>query len=765
VVPLPVAKKLNGSQPLEQYDAAQNDITQIEPANANTPSVRPTAISPIFANIPAELKERPNWLMWTFLLPERPGQKWRKVPFQTNGKHAKANDSATWNSFGACCEAYNLGGFDGIGFVFDGKADADGLCYAGADFDRCIKDGKLVEPARSRVGLLQTYTEQSVSGTGIHSIVRAKPGSTVKYNSVENGHSVEIYSGGRYFTFTGVPWGENCGAIRAAVSEVDALVKEARAQTDAKHPAGGSQRDAKLAELFVDPTMANHGPSAIFRGMEIESLGEGTKDHWFDKLTPERKDAAVHYMMSMIAANTKLLELSDNGGNNDDYFKLMTALALSGAPHAEDCFVEFASKVENADSEETLRAEFRRCQKAADGRITVGTLLKYAHDARADWSQWRSQAEATPPAQMLPLPFINMSAWDNEPLPEREWAVPNRIPLRQLGLFSGEGGAGKSYVTLHLCVAHVFGRDWLNSMPTPGPAIFMDAEDDENELHIRLGSILRHYNATNADAVKCGLHLLSFVGRDAVLATAGRYNSKIEPTPLYGQLLQAAGDIKPKMIGIASAANIFAGNENDRSQVQQFAALLTRIAQVANGSVQLISHPSLTGINSDSGLSGSTQWHNAVRARSYLKGVKAEDGQQPDGDLRQLEFKKNQYGPLSDVVILRYQHGMFLPEHGVLALDKLKQMEIAKEVFLALIDRFNMSNRTVSDKPGRNYAPSLFVEEDEAKKAGLSNKVLQAAMRQLFSANKIWNEPCGKPSRPSYRIARGMNPILRGKAS
>jgi hypothetical protein len=51
---------------------------------------------------------------------------------------------------------------------------------------------------------------------------------------------------------------------------------------------------------------------------------------------------------------------------------------------------------------------------------------------------------------------------------------------------------------------------------------------------------------------------------------------------------QAAGDIKPKMIGIASAANIFAGDENNRTHVQQFAALLARIAQVANGSVQLI---------------------------------------------------------------------------------------------------------------------------------------------------------------------------------
>ena len=101
--------------------------------------------------------------------------------------------------------------------------------------------------------------------------------------------------------------------------------------------------------------MANQGPSAVFRGTDIESLSEGIKEHWFDKLTPEQKDAAVHYMLSVIAANTKLLELSENGGNNDDYYKLITALAVSGAPHAEDYFVEFASKVENADSEETLR--------------------------------------------------------------------------------------------------------------------------------------------------------------------------------------------------------------------------------------------------------------------------------------------------------------------------------------------------------------------------------------------------------------------------
>jgi hypothetical protein len=32
----------------------------------------------------------------------------------------------------------------------------------------------------------------------------------------------------------------------------------------------------------------------------------------------------------------------------------------------------------------------------------------------------------------------------------------------------------------------------------------------------------------------------------------------------------------------------------------------------------LLSHPSLTGINSGTGLSGTTGWHNSVRARMYF---------------------------------------------------------------------------------------------------------------------------------------------------
>jgi RecA-family ATPase len=288
-------------------------------------------------------------------------------------------------------------------------------------------------------------------------------------------------------------------------------------------------------------------------------------------------------------------------------------------------------------------------------------------------------------------------------------------------------------------------------MPEPGAAIFLDTEDDEKELHLRTAAIAKHYGVTFDELIKGGLHLLSFAGKDVVLATVAR-SGRVESTPLYKQILEAAGDIKPKMFGIASSANVFAGNENERAQVQQFVGLLTRIAIAANGSVQLISHPSLTGISSDTGLSGTTQWHNAVRARSYMKSIKPEAGEQPDSDLRELVFKKNQYGPISETIVLRYQNRLFLPVPGMANLDKAARGAQAEEIFLALLRRFTRENRMASDKPGKSYAPALFAKEDEAIKAGLSSKNLAAAMRELFKAEKIWNEPYGRPSRPSYRI-------------
>jgi RecA-family ATPase len=416
---------------------------------------------------------------------------------------------------------------------------------------------------------------------------------------------------------------------------------------------------------------------------------------------------------------------------------------------------EWRNRIEAAED----AAKAFRAGKHAYGLIGMRKQFGNAvADQIAEWlgydgSGERQEESAEPtPEELPPLSFINMSNWDNEPVPEQEWAVLDRIPLGQTTLFTGEGGYGKSTVQLHLCAAHALGLGWLNTLPEPGSSIFFEAEDGEKTIHRRLAAIATHYGVKFEDMIRGGLNVVSLFGRDAVLATPTR-NGKIEPTPLYRQLLQAAGDLKPKMIGIASSANVFTGSEIDRTQTQQFIGLLNRLAMTAAGGVVLIAHPSLTGINTDTGLSGTTQWHNAVRARFYLKAIKAEADEQPDNDLRELVFKKNQFGPMSASIVLRYRNGLFLPEPGSSGLDKIAREAKADEAFVDLLKRFTGEGRNLSHNANsKTYAPTAFAQEAEAKKLQLRKTDFEDAMRRLFEAKKIRVEDYGRPSRLSQRI-------------
>jgi RecA-family ATPase len=350
------------------------------------------------------------------------------------------------------------------------------------------------------------------------------------------------------------------------------------------------------------------------------------------------------------------------------------------------------------------------------------------------------------------LQWLNMSAWDQEPIPEREWAIRDRVPLKQAGLFSGEGGTGKSIIELSKNVAHVSAKDWLGSMPEPGPAFYLGAEDDEKEIHIRLAAIAKHYDVTFKQLTDDGLHVLPLLGKDATLCAVSK-SGKVEVTGLYNQIYEAAGDIKPKNISIDTLSRAFSGNEIDRVQVYTFAMHMQALAMVAEGSVTVLSHPSLQGINSGSGLSGSTAWHGAFRFRQYLKSVKASDGEERESDLREFEFKKNQYGPLGQSMVLRYQHGLFLPEAGASDLDKAARTAKAEDVFMELLRRFSDGGRNVSDKStSPTYAPTAFMKEDEGKKHKLKKYDLEQAMRDLFRSGKIEIEQYGRPSRPYSRL-------------
>ena len=167
--------------------------------------------------------------------------------------------------------------------MFDGKVGPDGTCLVGIDLDRCMDTGKskIQHFAVERIKRLDTYTEASPSGTGLHMIARTEPVESVKTEEVE------IYTTARYFTFTGRKWDED-SPIRTATAEVRALVAELEAK--------------RAAERQSKPTAAPFNGVKVAKAFEhlvVKPLAEGSgpTEYWYDGLSPEQKDEVVDYAL------------------------------------------------------------------------------------------------------------------------------------------------------------------------------------------------------------------------------------------------------------------------------------------------------------------------------------------------------------------------------------------------------------------------------------------------------------------------------------
>ena len=167
----------------------------------------------------------------------------------------------------------------------------------------------------------------------------------------------------------------------------------------------------------------------------------------------------------------------------------------------------------------------------------------------------------------------------------------------------------------------------------------------------------------------------------------------------------------------------------------------------------MLSHPSLQGISSGSGISGSTAWHGAFRFRQYLKGAKQDGGEQPDIDLRELEFKKNQYGPTGETIVLRYQRGLFLPEHGMSVIEKAAREAIVGETFITIGKKLVARGQELSPaQTSHNYAVSLIATEPEAK--GIKKAELAVALGRLLDQGKLRIETLKQGTTREKKIIR-----------
>jgi len=293
---------------------------------------------PIFnaRNIPEELKEYDQWVLWK-LEPRK--EKLTKVPYTVEGHFAKVNDPETWTSFDKALEVYqNIPGtYSGLGFVF-----RENDPFIGIDFDH-IRDPTtgMFEDINAFGDIidLNSYAEFSQSGTGAHVICMGKmPGPEKGIRS----ESREMYFSDRFFALTGDLVRGRPATINEAPETLlkavyDKIVSAQKSQNGAK----GQKQNILRNVHQTDKDIIELCQSAA-NGEKVKELFNG---NWTGKY--ESQSEADLALCSLIAFNTKDPEQIDRifrssklcnekWLSREDYRKSTIQTALKGLAGAKE---------------------------------------------------------------------------------------------------------------------------------------------------------------------------------------------------------------------------------------------------------------------------------------------------------------------------------------------------------------------------------------------------------------------------------------------
>lgn len=372
---------------------------------------------------------------------------------------------------------------------------------------------------------------------------------------------------------------------------------------------------------------------------------------------------------------------------------------------------------------------------AAEAEATIRAAKPHADN---------DNAPAAEPVKGAPLPVINPADWHGKPVPERQWFIEGLIPSRTVTILNGDGGVGKSLLALQIGAAASLGVDTVGLSPAHGGVIYLGAEDEADEFHRRLADIVASHNRTLADL--SDFRLVPMADRDALLAVPNG-SGVMQPTQAWLSLRTIVARYTPKLLILDTSADLYGGDEIKRAQVRGFVAMLRSVAMEFDCAVLLLSHPSLTGMQSGSGSSGSTAWNNSVRSRLYLTRPTGDD---TDPNARTLSVMKANYGETGAGLSLRWKDGAFVADEGMDAGEVEFVTRRHDDVFMAVLAKFTAQGINISANTGPTYAPSKVAGQPEAK--GIKRKQLADAMQRLMDTGRIRMVTEGRASRQRSRL-------------
>lgn len=329
--------------------------------------------------------------------------------------------------------------------------------------------------------------------------------------------------------------------------------------------------------------------------------------------------------------------------------------------------------------------------------------------------------------------IISPTNFEGRPIPEREWIVQEWLPTGCTTACYGGGGVGKTLLAQQLQTACATGTPWCGLAVMRCRSVGYYCEDDPDELHLRQAKINEYLGITFADLGD--MQLISGVGHDNTLVEFTS-DGHMLVTPLSDDISEWIQSFDPKLATLDTAADLFAGNENDRHQVRQFISHLSRFA-AGKRAILLNAHPSRAGLKSGDLDGASTAWNNSVRSRWSLARPNGDDDEsKPDTSERVLTRRKANYASTGDTIRLRWANGVLAPvtqQGGVFGSISRRAVE---ETFMTLLDRCTKQGQRLSDsRNSGNFAPRVFAKR--ADREGHNTRDFEAAMSALFVANRI----------------------------
>ena len=430
------------------------------------------------ARIPECLRAVAQWVVWRLeIRVDALGKpKPTKVPYDSaSGRKASVTDATQWAAFDLAHKAWSEGGFDGVGFVF--TVDDP---FAGIDLDKCrdVESGEIEPWAHAIIGRLDSYTELSPSGTGVHVIVRGRlPVGRRRKDRVE------MYDRGRFFCVTGQHLEGTRAEIEARDEELAALHTETFAAGEADQPAssnGATEEPTRTATLD-DATLLARARAA-------------TNGEAFAQLY-DRGDWAANYS-SQSEADMALCSSLAFWTNRD-------AAAVDRLFRASKLF---RPKWTELHGEQTY------------GAITVAKAVSGVKDGYQPTIRLESTRQVNAKAAETSEPpaddFLRASRTFRELMlddtPEPPSIMGDGILRpRQVGQIHGPDGSRKSWEMLHLSIDLTVGRShWGISVREGGVRCgIISLEDDLWTLKERLSAIV-HFTGADLDLVERNLRVV-----------------------------------------------------------------------------------------------------------------------------------------------------------------------------------------------------------------------------------------------------------------